>query len=79
MEYPKLTIKKTENENEIDESRMVEIEIRDGRVHSHGDCIASVSDNGSVPPTGKALWLDPSYDWVVGEIGISLYLVPLKK
>jgi len=80
MNYPKLTIKKTENENEIDESRLVDVSITEGRVVSGTQRLARVSAAGSDNPiTGRALFLDTTHDWVIGRMNSAIYAVPLKK
>ena len=79
MKYPKLTIKKTENENEIDERRLVEIKDMGGftlKGSRYGiDVRGSSSDNFK----GRAFYLCEGYEWVIGIDKNATILVPLKK
>jgi len=79
MNYPKLTIKKTEKENEIDESRMMEVKDDGGFTIGGYRRYIQVKD-GSSAFGDKALYLCESFEWVLGadEQGRPI-LVPLKK
>ena len=83
MNYPKLTIKKTENDpTEIDERRLVEVKEKRTGGFLVNDSIDAIVPRGptSLDLEDKAFYLSTRYDWVLGKDDANCtVLIPLKK
>ena len=78
--YQTLTIKKKENENEIDPDRLIRVVYDDdmeGFGLGDGECWMTVRSAKAF--NGKAIYLPDRYAYVIGNDGINDILVPLKK
>ena len=82
MEYNQLRLKKMEEKKihviEIDEKRLTDILGESGKIRLEDGSLVSHRLNGSL--LDRAIYLPPSFDWILGEDESGLLcLVPLKK